>query len=538
MINNKVKTFIIRFRDHVTPMGSTIEEHNKICKYFGYVWWGWWNKAGEAIPEDIYRRFFSKNVLKNKISIFLLDTGQKKIYKAICVNVEWKKTLERFKSPEVDKTPVHYRDQSFLAWFKLIKINMTPCNENIVKKYTYVRVENCFEDKHSKYIDFYGKQIYSLDELIQQNRSVWFIRDYLPEDPVHQICLFGRRTTEPCDFTKEYIQTTSRNLLWLSDLHYSDNNHNFPFKAEAARRTLEVTIEQTLKRFNIQDIAGVIISGDLTWSAASNEYKKVENLFRHIQSWANLDNYQLAVSPGNHDIAFSDKPYKKDQLVEYSSKKSKENFENFYRDIFYIKPNKYLCSGRRFLLNGIAVEIVCLNSSNLYQVENAFQGYGFLGDEQLDFVSEKMDWNKSTDSFSFRIVVVHHHLIPVIYRHQPLMGIQYSVALDADALACWIIKHKVNLVLHGHMHQPFLAKISRPISIDISNDRLYDFYILGMGSTGVIQKYIKGEVGCNVFGLLNFSKNKIKINFYKIDPINPCKLLYSKEINFYELIKQ
>ena len=43
-------------------------------------------------------------------------------------------------------------------------------------------------------------------------------------------------------------------------------------------------------------------------------------------------------------------------------------------------------------------------------------------------------------------------------------GQLYSVALDAEAITRWLVEHRVNLVVHGHMHQPFIAEVSRPVT--------------------------------------------------------------------------
>jgi hypothetical protein len=55
-------------------------------------------------------------------------------------------------------------------------------------------------------------------------------------------------------------------------------------------------------------------------------------------------------------------------------------FEDFYENLFYMKPNEYISPGRRFLLGkAVPVEIVCLNSSYLTQHKDLFQGAWFPG---------------------------------------------------------------------------------------------------------------------------------------------------------------
>ena len=51
----QVASIILRFRDLVTQPGATILEHRAIIKNRGSTWWGWWNKAYERVPVDVFR---------------------------------------------------------------------------------------------------------------------------------------------------------------------------------------------------------------------------------------------------------------------------------------------------------------------------------------------------------------------------------------------------------------------------------------------------------------------------------------------------
>ena len=79
---------ILRFRDLVVPTpGHTISEHTGLIKQFGYTWWGWWKKQAEKVPEATWSNLI-REVEANRIGdLYLLDSGQRKLYKAELLDV-------------------------------------------------------------------------------------------------------------------------------------------------------------------------------------------------------------------------------------------------------------------------------------------------------------------------------------------------------------------------------------------------------------------------------------------------------------------
>ena len=65
----ETKTLILRFRDLVTNKGETIQKHANICKEKGFVWWGWWNKAGEQVPSQLLSTLNDK-IGESELEIF------------------------------------------------------------------------------------------------------------------------------------------------------------------------------------------------------------------------------------------------------------------------------------------------------------------------------------------------------------------------------------------------------------------------------------------------------------------------------------
>ena len=137
---------------------------------------------------------------------------------------------------------------------------------------------------------------------------------------------------------------------------------------------------------------------------------------------------------------------------------------------------------------------------------------------------------------TFRILVMHHHLVPIIYRAQPIPSKLQSIVLDAEAIMRWIVKHKINLVLHGHMHQPHYVKICRTQQTDWTQPE-HSFHIISMGSTGV-QVAELNETRENTFGVLSFEPEALTVTVYTVSPaarsrkIREVKIPYQADSGF------
>lgn len=524
MDHRPATTLILRFRDLVTAPGGTIAAHKAICDT-GHVWWGWWSKAGERVPLEVFADFKSMASQDNGLECLLFDSGRRCLFRVRCNDITWDNTRTSIQSPEPDRTPGYYGTQAYLAWFKLIKIDDTAIEdaETLLHIYSYVQVDQFFDSDTSRYTRFYGKRVASLEELRQQDRTIWFIREALASAPSHELLLLDAHSLTPAHFPEFFYQSTSRQLLWVSDLHFG--KHAFPLVNTPAMGALAYRIEDALVKQMSKHIGGLIVSGDVTWSATPEQYEQAKGFLAGVTSWTRLHNYQLAVCPGNHDICFSKDPSKKHEPVTYPPEEAQQAFAQFYNDLFYVAPNEYLCSGRRFLLGGeVPIEIVCLNSSLLKQTPGWFQGHGFIGDAQLDYAAKAMGWSQGERVGPVRMLVVHHHLLPVTYREEPIAGRIYSVALDAEALVRWIIRHKVQIVLHGHMHQLFYSRVTRSEDFMNASQEEHAFHVFGMGSTGVHEDHL-GELKANMFAVLSFTRDSVTVHYYSVHRTNPSGLI-------------
>jgi 3',5'-cyclic AMP phosphodiesterase CpdA len=528
-------TLILRFRDLVTELGGTIENHRKILGSKDYVWWAWWNKPGEKIPAEEFGNL-AHRARESGLELYLFDSGQEYIYSARCSEISYLPGdgKEEIESPEPDATPSYYSKTKYYAWFKFTEISARPLERVELNYWTYKGVDAFFDSGDSRFDAFYGKQVASTAELRQQDRSIWFVRPWKTDDATNEIILLDAMSSKPSNFPSDYRVYENFNILCLSDLHFStDGHHGFLELSTETSFALWHVIEKALNDHNINNIANVLVSGDLAWKASPDELDQARRSLGELSTKLRLSlRYDFAVCPGNHDLAWSEDPANKDKQVSKVGEEPSAAYSSFYSKLFYVEPDYFLASGRRFILGrSVPIDLAILNSNYLQQQADLFQGHGFLGQKQLDHVAEEMGWNKpQQDGLPIRIVMMHHHVLPVTFREKPEHGRNYSVVLDAEALVRWIVKHRVKVVLHGHMHQPFYAKVGREIPPPSTEPtKFHEFWVLGMGSAGVHADHL-GEVGKNTIGVLSFTTKELQYHVYTVHPENPSEHLWTARI--------
>lgn len=498
------ETIILRFRDLVTTENETIAKHTAVIDKYGYVWWAWWKKGNEQTPRDEFASL-SIQTKESPVDVFLIDSGQSLVYRATCEDVELR-TSCRILSPDKDKTPEYYRDQEYYAWFKFTKIE--PCDGKELMQFSYVDCKSLFIDKNVNYSKFNNKKIYSIEELIQQNRTVWFVRKAKETDFDNEIVLLDSDFVQPTDFSTKYYQASGNTLIWLSDLHLPDH----AFEPEMGK--IHLTLAQHLHRFiGERKVGGLLISGDITSCAKDEGFQEAQQLLQDISREIPLNSENILICPGNHDFVRDpvDLPRGKEPEFIYNKKENAEGFTRLYHSIYNLNPNQYFASGKKlFLSSGHILEIAALNSVLLQQYPN-FDGHGYLSQEQLDYVAEQMGWNSSENQNAIRIVIMHHHYLPACYTEVINPTRASSAVYDADRLMNWLVKHNVKLLLHGHKHNSFVSQISYPVTPekDISIKDMRHIAVIGMGSTGA-----SGVE--NKFAMIHFCNNEVIIEFCRI----------------------
>lgn len=183
-------------------------------------------------------------------------------------------------------------------------------------------------------------------------------------------------------------------IIHLSDLHFGTERPELIRLVQQDIATLKPNI--------------IVVSGDLTQRARTDQYKKAKSFLQSIH-------IPVLCVPGNHDIPLYN-------LI------ARFGFP-FYQYKKWISPS--LCIHH----NQENIAILGINSVTPYKAMG-----GYITDKQLQLVKEFFH-EKLTEKI--KIVIMHHNLISS-ERHKTIN--------DADKIIDVFAQCKINLVLSGHIH--------------------------------------------------------------------------------------
>ena len=187
-------------------------------------------------------------------------------------------------------------------------------------------------------------------------------------------------------------------IIHLSDLHITSPHF------------LPSMLNGIIKKINILKPDMIIITGDLTDDGYLYEYEKVLEYIDKIECEKKL------IVPGNHDA----------RNCGYIL------FEEFFGD-------------RQSYVNIDNITIVGVDSSIPDEED------GHIGRETYKYIEKSFSKHKN----NFKILALHHHLIPI-----PMCGRERDVPSDAGDVLNLLNELKVDLVLCGHKHIPWIWKLN------------------------------------------------------------------------------
>lgn len=511
-----VENIGLRFRDLVK---ETIPEHQQVIDEHGEVWWGWWNKPDEKVPFEAFAEL-SETAQESGLEIYLVHSGKSELYKAELADIEHQNRDEEMQSPDPAKTPEYYRDEEYKAWFKFQSIEEVEEVDEELQQWSYVEVEEFFADASdaaSRYHmdDFHGKRVFDIEELINlRHRTIYFFRGFREgEDPEHKVDLIH---DTPAPFMTDPIVTDGTYIVHISDIHFSDGDHHaYDHTEGVTRETLANKIIEDVNELKDSPPAAVLFTGDFTWTGSDSEFDLAQEFVDTLRRGLKLEYENMLIIPGNHDIQhvdFGEGDYERGERVTESSDEAKANYERFYRDVFNHGYNEQLAMGRKFILaNGVSVDLIGLNSSLLEQEH--FAGNGFVTRDQFNFAVDRMGWNDERHRSQLRILALHHHVLPIITESQPEYDMEFSVTLDAAEVLRMAEENQVDLISHGHMHQPFTTTVNRFVEAESSSRGVA---VHGTGSAGVGTSHV-GPIGRNCYSIYDIDINGIDVHVRSTD---------------------
>jgi predicted phosphodiesterase len=474
---------MVRFSYRNAP---AIDEHNKKFAEKGSVLWGLWLKSFEN-ADEVLAQLGGRNVDR----IYIADTTSKanpSIY--VC---DVKRVVVKAEDVNEDLIPQYYqaRKSEVRIWFELAS-----------------RIGAIDADK--KLIELLGVP------------TIYFL-DY---DKAGNII-----NAAPQRRYEIRIDEKARWALLISDIHLGDD-HAFRYpgvksKADTrAQRILSEVIREDLVSLDaLEKIGCVIIAGDILTRGAWFTQHKVESqevtglelarLFLDDLSKAVLvDRNHFLMVPGNHDIVrrATDAEQVQEALLHYEHERGFRILREEFCEVYKLSPLNYVVQmshgSRKFLLG-------MLNSAYLNE-ETKFSEYGYVGDD-AEKVFELFE--RETSEAVAKIVVLHHHLLPVYEREVIATSGKIPVTLDAVKLLRRAQETGVSTIVHGHQHSTkrMIFSACSPEMSRKSRDEGRFVTIVAAGSIGAKRDRLPSDE-TNAYALIDLAAKKPIVRMRRIFP--------------------
>lgn len=507
---------LFRFRDLIA---DTIPEHRAVIDKHGSCWWGWWQRPSESIRADVWEELRAAVVQGHAVVVGLFNSGSGEVYRATVVDVitpvEHEGGAKSVAPPAEDLAlvPEYYQKSSFnRGWLKLSSIEK---QGKFFNEYSFSVAPKLPNYPDATLQRLKDKIILFPEELRGMDTTIWRVRPKAAQDKDIALVLSSQALPEAQ--SDEIVKTRGNAVLHITDAHFATGDHRrehvWRLESEGGTRTaMDDAIGAAIEN---QDIGLVVVTGDLTFKGTPEEFREAKSALMRLLGGLNLTTDHLVVVPGNHDIQWVRKDtYERSAQVDQVSEEARKNYEDFYRDLFRHEPSAHLAMARRFgLPNGMVLEICALNSSSLETGAKFLAGMGRTDEAAFNKAAATLAW-KNTESMSFRILALHHHLT-VTEDVEPETGysVGYGMAIDAIRVQRKAAGFGVHLALHGHKHRAFVWR-SSVYELPERAQRKYrlgELSILGGGSVGSKAT----ENGSNFFNILHFAPTKLSVEIYR-----------------------
>lgn len=456
----------LRFRD-TTPDVDTIQSHQHIIMRDGAVWWGWWKKDFE----DDHSDFFKSLPEGEELEVLILDRSTQRMFRAISIAQQIGGGAE----PDLGLVPSYYRDKAHdvFGWFLLASLEQIDYDDGIGKRFGDGTLVNLSD-----------KQAEPTPAVVEDNS-----------------------------------RSRKSSVLHLSDLHFGAHYgflvQNSKPEVGDARGTLTDCILADLARIGLDgDISAILVTGDFTsngdWS--DKLVGDVVNELHALQKALGVDATHIIALPGNHDVQrypegaqINIAEISVNNQISYQHENQYRLFIDKLTNRSWREPLDYI---QRVKLADADVIIAVLNSCRILATK--WTEYGYVGPSGLDII--KALGNEPVEMPTFRLMALHHHLLPVTDVETPNeKGV--TLSLDAAKLLDMAQEAKVHLAVHGHQHVPRLSRYQTiPLMGGASNPPMT---IISNGSTGVSADR-RPAAERNTYCVFSFTKNQVYLRMREL----------------------
>jgi len=299
-------------------------------------------------------------------------------------------------------------------------------------------------------------------------------------------------------------------IVHLSDLHVGKNyryrltwsgNGLNPGQSTASELLGDDLRSPDLDLHNRVD--ALLITGDFVDTGIVEEFRLARDAIEEMLKDLNLSPEQLVLIPGNHDVQWDPVIFARKGP---NPRVSMDNYQEFakYFKVTSDSPARVIRiksrGGKRVL------QVIGIDSNGVEGPETG--GIGFVSRETLSEVSRLLEADKPDDGVLVdRVMLVHHHILPC--SSVPLEQAQtknVSVMANAAEVLDSANRWGVELILHGHEHQPMVTVARRwPVG---AGGEFNAMIVIGAGSFSVKREQL-GPFARNHYYVICLRKDDI-----------------------------
>jgi len=469
-MSSTLPALLLRYSNSETK--DTIQSHKIISLRNGGVWWGWWKKSFEN--HNLCKVF---TTLEESLpsDVALVNRRSDEYHEARCEDIYYDSAFRETLSPDVSLTPDYYQEKSLFLWLYFTSFRKIDSNELNDKYGVIPKIE---------------RTLYLL-----ASEDGGFEKLEPKKPPIEEI-----------------VEVDSDLILHLSDLHFGSDCVYPHGKGELPQTTQFNVLERICSFFDTyfdSDPGIVVISGDFVDSHEEDAFDFAKTFIDELLQAFNLNRNHLVIIPGNHDFELGDHdPYA-------------YTHEHAYRDFIsdLIGDGSQLERVKQFVMPcGLHPVFGELNSARIHNRD--YRRYAWLGRPRFVPVLNQMSEAASdTEEPSTLIPVVHHHIVTTEARATIKPSSDDEDSMDEDSMMGLIrdagdfiekcTEDDIDIILHGHKHNPFVAKYLRasifsnywefPCNVPI---------IIGAGS---LTSSVRTPTFGNSFNIYELSNNEIRV---------------------------
>jgi predicted phosphodiesterase len=279
-------------------------------------------------------------------------------------------------------------------------------------------------------------------------------------------------------------------VVHISDVHVGEPYAYRVPSDDAERydgRSAARMLADDLKQCGVNRVDALVVSGDFTNTAELSEFLRARDVLSEITSSIGVPHDRLVLVAGNHDVKWNPPSTAK---VNPTSGVSREEYATF-RELMGRKRGDPLFEARILASASgkTAIRLITLDSNH---VEGPIAGgIGYVTTQTLEDADRALGALVIPDTVEqvTTWLVVHHHVFPVTSASLlDAHARKVSVMANSATLLSFALQWQVELILHGHEHQPSIT-IARRWPIERGH-ALAPLCVAGAGSFACKLEYL------------------------------------------------